>query len=96
MKTIYFILLNLSIIVNSLKLCINCKHYIPATSPPIRDFAECKLFPVKIIDYTQYNREQTLTKSNKNSLQMRYKYCNVQRMDENACGDEGKFYEEKP
>ena len=80
-------LLNLLILVNADKFCINCKFFIKSTLCN-NMFGRCAIFQtennINNIDYLVYGR------NNKE-----YKLCSEVRYDENLCGNNGKYYEEK-
>ena len=72
--------------------CVNCKFFKPDI--PFffnKEFGKCKQYP-KIIDEVDSNFFVT---GIKRKQKIEYQYCSIVRGNENKCGQEGKFYEEK-
>lgn len=66
----------------SLKLCINCKHFIPDNKENI--FSKCKMFP---------QIENKLNYLINGIKKDGYSYCSTARGFSNMCGEDGKRFE---
>ena len=67
-----------------IKLCINCKYFIPDNNTGI--FGKCSFFPKK------KNKIDFLVNG---IIQKNYYYCSVSRQTKYLCGEEGKYYKKK-
>ena len=68
----------------SLKLCINCKHFIPDNKENI--FGKCKMFP---------QIENKLNYLINGIKKDGYSYCSTARGFSNMCGEDGKMFKKK-
>lgn len=68
--------------------CVNCKNYLPfQRNKPNEDYDKCILFHPETVNLITGKVSRQYTKNS---------WCEYARKDINACGPEGKFYEEKP
>jgi hypothetical protein len=74
-----------SVEVKPVKFCINCKHFLlkPSFSNP--EDGKCSLYPIMKVD------KNNLVVGYTSSID--YEKCEVVRISEDMCGEEGKYYE---
>ena len=65
----------------SLKLCINCKHFLPDNM--YGKYGKCVLFP---------NKNGKINYLVTGIINEEYHYCSMIRDIDGACGEDGKFY----
>jgi hypothetical protein len=73
-------------VIDSPKLCVNCKFYLPARNPR---FSKCAKFPKKE-DNSEYYITGKIYQEN-----VEYYYCSTARSTHKFCDKEAKMYEEK-
>jgi len=85
------ILFHLFVIIKSLKICSNCKYFIPGDSfSPQLFYAKCAAFPsLKYLVAGPTENEQHIYHIDD------YHYCSTSRNLESLCGKEGKKYRKK-
>jgi len=93
LMTILSILLLSPISANKIgtKFCINCKFY-QKSFFTFSEFGKCTMFPRK---QTNDNYLDYLVNGKNVTKNVEYYYCSTVRQNDNMCGEEGNFYEEK-
>jgi hypothetical protein len=70
-----------------IKLCVNCKHFIPDKNN--NKFGKCSLFPIK------KSNDYFLVNGIEENEIIDYNFCSVARIQDRMCGNEGKMHKRK-